>query len=549
MFDEYEFPDAGVFRGFEPDTFAFLGELRANNRATWMAEHEQRYRRVLREPLRALFQALAPVAQRLNPQLETDAKYGRVLSSIRRRWPDDSATYHDFLWGAFYRAAHTRHTDAQLYIVVREGGVTVGTGIDAGAASVLTQFREALRELSDATTGLLHSLRRLITPLFAEGMVLRVQTAATTVAVDAPEGWDNFTQLTPDEIEVFALERHYPTNDDLLYQPEFADEVSRLIERLYPIYRALIGEAAEPAVVVAAPSPIALHTYSLDQLQADTLLDSATLQRMIDLLHDKGQIVLYGPPGTGKTYIARRLAQFVVRAQGQATPPDVVRLVQFHPSYGYEEFIEGIRPQSEGGQITYPVEAGVFRRLCDEARQRPDRPYVLIIDEINRGNLPRIFGELLYLLDYRDPTEAVILPYSKAPFTLPRNVYLIGTMNTADRTLVALDQAARRRFHFIPLRPDPHILRAWLAAQDNASMTWVADLLAELNRRLQVDGIDWAQQVGHSVFMVRGLDERRVGLIWEHSILTTLEEHFYNRAGWEARYAYPTLRAAVSNAP
>jgi uncharacterized protein (DUF2461 family) len=546
MFDEYEFPDAGVFRGFEPDTFAFLGELRANNHAAWMAEQEQRYRRVLREPLRALFQALTPVAARLNPQLETDAKYGRVLSSIRRRWPDAAATYHDFLWGAFYRAAHTRHTDAQLFIVVRESGVSVGTGIDAGAQAILAQFRDNLGNRPDEATSLLHTLHHLIPSLFAEGMVLRVQTAAMQQVIDAPEGWDEFAQLAPSEIEALALERHFAPDDDLLYQPEFADEVSRLIERLYPVYRCLIGEAESSAAPTPIPAP---RAYSWDQLHADTLLDPEALHRMIDLLHDKGQIVLYGPPGTGKTYIARRLAQFVVEQSGQAAPSETIRLVQFHPSYGYEEFIEGIRPQSDGGQITYPVEAGVFRRLCDEARQRPDRPYVLIIDEINRGNLPRIFGELLYLLDYRDPTEAVILPYSKLPFTLPRNVYLIGTMNTADRTLVALDQAARRRFYFVPLRPDPDVLRAWLREQGSAEMTWVADLLTELNRRLQADGIDWAQHIGHTAFMVRGLDERRVALIWEHSILTTLEEHFYNRAGWEARYAYSALRTLVHNSP
>jgi uncharacterized protein (DUF2461 family) len=540
MFEEYEFPEASVFRGFEPDTFAFLGELRLNNTPDWMATHEERYQRVLREPLRALFRALAPVAARLNPTLETNVKYGRMLSSIRRRWPGEAGTYHDSLWGAFFRADHTRQTDAQLSITVRESGVTVGVGLSAGADEVLAACRVALAERAG-------EFAALVMPLLAEGCALHITHGDSALVIDDPGQWAAFAALAPHALDGLAVAYTFTASDDLLWQPLFADEAGRWLERLYPVYRFLIGESPSPHELHdqrdlhAEAQPRARQPYTFAQLAAETLLAPDMLRRMLTLLDEKGQIVLHGPPGTGKTFIARRLAQVVIGEHGAARMGEL-RLVQFHPSYAYEEFIEGIRPHSEDGQVTYPVEPGVFRVLCDVARAHPDRAYVLIIDEINRGNLPRIFGELLYLLDYRDPTEAVILPYSKSPFTLPQNVKLIGTMNTADRTVAALDQAVRRRFHFIALRPDPDVLRGWLRAQGNERMAWVAGVLAALNQQLDTDGIDATQHIGHSLFMVRGLDEQRLALIWEHSILPLLEDCFYNRTGWEGRYRLEALR-------
>jgi hypothetical protein len=270
--------------------------------------------------------------------------------------------------------------------------------------------------------------------------------------------------------DYLLIQRHYHLDDDIIYQPALADEISRQLERLYPVYRFIIGE--ESPLIVSTHQP-----DTVERLVADTLLSPETVSRAVELLDEKKHIIFYGPPGTGKTFIARRLAQHFVGTSGE------IHTVQFHPSYAYEEFIEGIRPHSDDGQISYPVEAGIFRRLCDAARMHPDGTYVLLIDEVNRGNLPRIFGELLYLLEYRDPTEAVILPYSKTRFTIPPNVYLVGTMNAADRTLTTLDHAVRRRFHFIPLKPDPAILRKWLHRQGNERMVWTAELLEALNRR------------------------------------------------------------------
>ena len=147
-----------------------------------------------------------------------------------------------------------------------------------------------------------------------------------------------------------------------------------------------------------------------------------------------------------------------------------MRLVQFHPAYSYEEFVEGIRARgvevNGRSEVTYPVEDGVLCQFAEQAAARPSEPHVLIIDEINRGNLPRIFGELLYLLEYRD--QAVTLPYSKRAFRLPANLFLLATMNPLDRSAVALDQALRRRFSFVDMPADAAVLAAWLEAHTPA---------------------------------------------------------------------------------
>ncbi|MDT0343513.1 DUF4357 domain-containing protein [Streptomyces litchfieldiae] len=275
------------------------------------------------------------------------------------------------------------------------------------------------------------------------------------------------------------------------------------------------------------------------QRLADELLvhDAAWLREVRDLLWDERQLVFYGPPGTGKTYLALKLAEFL------GGGPERVKLVQFHPSYTYEDFFEGFRPREDPGtrEVAFRLTAGPLRELADLASREGNRhiPHFLIIDEINRANLAKVFGELYFLLEYRN--KSVRLTYSGDDFALPPNLFVIGTMNTADRSIALVDTAMRRRFAFVELSPRTEptrgLLRRWLHREGRDSRP--ADLLDALNARIGEEDF----RIGPSYLMKPGV-YRDGGLrrVWRTKILPLLEEHHYGESvDIEKRYGLAAL--------
>lgn len=264
--------------------------------------------------------------------------------------------------------------------------------------------------------------------------------------------------------------------------------------------------------------------------------------RVQDILERKRQVILYGPPGTGKTHWAYQSAVAIAAHQvfGQDydnLSPDqqtkitgadgLVQFCTFHPSYGYEDFIEGYKPESATGSLTFALRPGIFKRLCQAARERPGQKFILIIDEINRGDIPRIFGELITLLEKNKRGWQLPLPVSGEPFSVPENVYIIGTMNTADRSIALLDTALRRRFGFLELMPDPSSLGATLL--DGIPL---AAWLEALNQRILASvGRDARNlQIGHAYLMENGRpigDFARFARVLQEDILPLLEEYCY----------------------
>lgn len=247
-------------------------------------------------------------------------------------------------------------------------------------------------------------------------------------------------------------------------------------------------------------------------------------------------VILYGPPGTGKTF--RLMTEYLPRYRG--ADEDRFSFVTFHQSYAYEDFVEGIRPKTENGNIVYEVRPGALRQLCERARRAPGQRFALFIDEINRGNVAKIFGELISLIevDKRIRTEAsgkripgckgleVTLPYSGIRFGVPANVDVIGTMNTADRSIALLDTALRRRFSFEELTPQPRLLKT---IDDGMSGSIDLSLLLEtINARL-THLLHRDQTIGHSYFYgVETFDDLR--RVMTRQILPLLQEAFY--ADW-----------------
>ena len=273
---------------------------------------------------------------------------------------------------------------------------------------------------------------------------------------------------------------------------------------------------SEGIIAAAGTSAVELPPAT-DELAAKLLFPLPWLQETITVLRRRQQIILYGPPGTGKTHLAQAIAKHVASSN--------VRLVQFHPSYTYEDFFEGYRPVLDEGKASFDLVDGPFKRLAQDARDNPEQAFVLIIDEINRANLAKVFGELYFLLEYRD--VPVTTQYSKdEPFKLPKNVYLIGTMNTADRSIALVDAALRRRFAFRRLAPDSEpiagLLRRWLNKQ--GLTTYAADLLEALNARLQ----DADRAIGPSYLMDELIDAPgELELLWSTEILPLLEDQLY----------------------
>jgi 5-methylcytosine-specific restriction enzyme B len=240
-------------------------------------------------------------------------------------------------------------------------------------------------------------------------------------------------------------------------------EIERRLYRRNGAASAIPREIGLPVESAAAPLP------SLDRLSA----------RIEGILRRKGQVVLYGPPGTGKTYHALRVAKELAARHNfrksfaslsEAERVEIigsegsVRLCTFHPDYGYEDFLEGLRPRTVNGQMVFEPRDGIFKRMCTDALDQRDHHFFLVVDEINRGDVPRIFGELITVIEHDKRGMPITLPLTDKPFAVPRNVFLVGTMNTADRSISLLDTALRRRFGFVELMPDSSQLAARNAA-------------------------------------------------------------------------------------
>ena len=304
------------------------------------------------------------------------------------------------------------------------------------------------------------------------------------------------------------------------------DANNRLLEHLEPHFvDDTLGMAAFLEWLLKLP-----RRDDLAVLAAELLVEVEFLKDIVSLLEDKRQVILYGPPGTGKTYLARALAEVLA-------PDESCRaLVQFHPSTSYEDFFEGYRPAGTGedGGIRYELTPGPLARMAERASEAPDdEQHVMIIDEINRGNLPRVLGELLFLLEYRDESVQTLYRPEK-PFSLPENLWFIGTMNTADRSIALVDAALRRRFHFVPFFPDSGpmagLLERWLEREGEPA--WVGHLVDAVNSELAEVLGGSHLLLGPSHFMKEygsSLDTQRERLrrIWEYNIEPFIEDQFF----------------------
>lgn len=276
--------------------------------------------------------------------------------------------------------------------------------------------------------------------------------------------------------------------------------------------------------------------YSLNQFSQETGFTEPQLTQWKNAINRKGQTIIQGPPGTGKTFIAERLAKHLIGGGDGFSD-----IIQFHPAYTYEDFIEGLRPITKNGQLTYSIVSGRFLQFCEKAEACEDT-CVIIIDEINRANLSQVFGELMYLLDDRQNTERSIILASGQSFRIPTNVRIIGTMNTADRSIALVDNALRRRFAFIPISPNYELLQNYHNREEtDFPVDKLIGILKEVNQAIN----NKHYELGISFFLTKTLAED-IQDIWEMEIEPYLEEYFFDNQTKMDKFLWNKIKDELS---
>lgn len=263
--------------------------------------------------------------------------------------------------------------------------------------------------------------------------------------------------------------------------------------------------------------------YTKEDFLADVFMDEKVYERLVSILRIKKNLILKGAPGVGKTYAAKRLAYSIMGEKNT----DRVTFVQFHQSYSYEDFVMGYRPNDSGGFVLRP---GVFYKFCKKAELDPGHDYYFIIDEINRGNLSKIFGELFVLMEADKREEEVQMAYREELFSVPKNLYIIGMLNTADRSLAMIDYALRRRFSFVELKPAINKLIEVRHIEPTSKLGKLLDVVKNLNEDIAGDSsLGTGFCIGHSYFCDNeAVTDANLPNIVEYEIIPMLEEYWFD---------------------
>ena len=288
------------------------------------------------------------------------------------------------------------------------------------------------------------------------------------------------------------------------------------------------------------PVPPVYPAYTPEDFLNEVYMDGSTYDTLVELLRNKKNIILQGAPGVGKTFAAKRLAYSMMGCKNQ----ERVMMVQFHQSYTYEDFIEGYKPSDAG----FEIRKGAFYNFCKKAGDDPDKEYFFIIDEINRGNLSKIFGELFMLIEKDKRGNDLQLLYSNEKFCVPMNVYIIGMLNTADRSLALLDYALRRRFAFFEMKPAfaNAGFKAYRDGLNSVKFNRLIGCVEELNAVIaDDDSLGEGFCVGHSYFC--GLDaatDQKLSNIVEFEMIPLLKEYWFDEPDKVKAWA-EKLRSAI----
>lgn len=316
----------------------------------------------------------------------------------------------------------------------------------------------------------------------------------------------------------YAVLKECPELENMEYFRNPQGSLFKLTQSEYEFILDMIRE--ENPIVTASSS----DAYTKDDFLNEVYMTEERYETLVNVLRNKKNIILQGAPGVGKTFAARRLAWSMMGEKDDSR----IEFVQFHQNYSYEDFMMGYKPVEDGFELKY----GIFYRFCQKAANQPDKEFFFIIDEINRGNMSKIFGELLMLIekDYRG--TKMTLAYNGLPFSVPKNLYIIGMMNTADRSLAMIDYALRRRFSFFEIEPgfDSHGFISYQNGLNSETLDELISKVKELNRKIAADkSLGRGFCIGHSYFCGRDVctDEWLYSVV-DYDILPMLSEYWFD---------------------
>ncbi|MGC9523519.1 MAG: McrB family protein [Anaerolineae bacterium] len=519
---------------FSEATFDLLEDLHRRPRLDFYMEHREDFEEHLIKPFKHLFTAVAEeLPARMKATLETES---RLFSRIPKNDFGQGGAW-DHYWAAFYPKGGKRTSDVQLALWINYQMLKVGFSFGAYSSEGKKRFLKHCEEHREALVALLQESFDGVRWVFGASEQIELKDGEAHGISMTWKEWLSDPEPANASLGV-VLPRQQAVGARF---EELRDLTLNTYERLFPLVLLATEDDPIPAIIdylESGTEAIELDEtnpiYPLAECAEETGFNETDLARWVRAIERKGQAIFYGPPGTGKTFIAEHLAKHIVGG-GHG----IVELVQFHPAYAYEDFIQGIRPQARAdGTLSYDVVSGRFLDFCERASTRKGRS-VLIIDEINRANLSRVFGELMYLLEYRRKKVPLA---GGGTLSIPQNVRIIGTMNTADRSIALVDHALRRRFAFLALAPNYEVLRRYHRDHETGfPVQRLIGVLRELNVRIG----DPHYYVGITFFLHEDLADA-IEDIWEMEIVPYLEEYFFDQADQVQAFRWSQIASRIT---
>lgn len=514
------------FKGFSKNGFELLKEYQKRPIYETYEKTSDEFEKEIKQPTRNLLNSGKEFCELiLGNLIETET---RVLSVIKKNDYGKGGIHHHF-WGAFYPTGQKRTDSPQMYTIIYPDQLRFGFGFGHRSDHFKAQLIQNLKMNTLLDSEYFEMLNELGINLRIWNLREKVDDYDGKINLEKVFNCFDNKELQPNFDMKFSVEETVKHGADL------ADKLNQAFKALLPLYilstsstpkllldkwtNHFYDEAEESASSLTEQSIYTWHQFLSDMHWNESLEETKKIKSVLDNQIDGSlvgpkQFIFFGPPGTGKTRAAMKLAELLATSKKSH-----LKMVQFHQSYGYEQFIEGIKPKLISGQLTYEISEGIFVEFCKLAESKPKEQFVFIIDEINRGNLSKIFGEMLFLLEYRD--QRLNLLYSQTPFSIPSNVVIVGTMNSADRSIALVDYALRRRFKFIEMKPQSEVLK--LIYGENEEVNACIRFFDLINERIR----DPRLNIGHSYLLNhKQLDKATLQSVWENAIEPLLKEYF-----------------------